>query len=130
MSKSIFDPDEFLKEPGLPSSADKLFTSQEDWWNNACLNWCRDGWSLYAVGYKDAGDILAREVENRNSGQDTLVYPILFLYRQYLELEIKDLIRTARRLQDLGGDFPKNHRISLLSKTAHDGGRAGGVGYW
>jgi hypothetical protein len=116
---SAFDPEEFSKSPGLPSSEDRLFTSQEDWWNNACLNLYHDGWSLYASGYKEAADLLVHGVEARKAGQDTLVYPVLFLYRQYLELELKDLIRMARRLQDIEGGFPKHHRIDTLWAVCH-----------
>lgn len=105
---------ELMERPALPSAEDRLFTSQEDWWNNACLNWCHDGWGLYASGYKNAADLLVKQVEEHNGGQDSLVYPVLFLYRQYLELQIKDLIRQARRLQDIADDLPKHHRIGNL----------------
>ncbi len=119
---------ELLEPSALPSPKDNLFSSQEDWWNNACLNWNHDGWALYACGYKEAADLLVQRIEERNACQDSLVYPILFLYRQYLELEIKDLIRQSRRLQDISGDFPKHHHIgnlwsechSLLSKISPD----------
>lgn len=102
-----------------PSPDDQLFVSQEDWWNNACLNWCDDGWTLYATGYREAADLLVRHIEERSAGQDMLVYPILFLYRQHLELEIKDLIRQARRLQDVPGGFPTHHDIVRLWRICH-----------
>ncbi len=108
-----------LQTPALPSSEDRLFLSQEDWWNNACLNWCHDGWGLYASGYKEAADLLVQHIEEHQVGQDALVYPALFLYRQYLELEIKDLIRQARRLKDISGDFPKHHHIADLWAVCH-----------
>lgn len=110
---------ELLARPELPSAQDHLFTSKEDPWNNACLNWCHDGWGLYTSGYKDAADLLAKRVEERNAGQDSLVYPILFLYRQYLELQIKDLIRQAYCLQDISSDFPKHHHIGKLWEVCH-----------
>lgn len=69
--------------PGLPTSKDQLFSTQEDWWNNACMNWSSSGWSLYASGYKEAADALVTKVEERSTNQDTFVYPVLFLYRQY-----------------------------------------------
>lgn len=116
---SPLDSMELLGKLALPSAEDRLFTSQEDWWNNACLNWCHDGWWLYASGYKDAADLLVQRVEERSAGQDSLVYPVLFLYRQYLELQIKDLIRQAHRLQDIAGDFPKHHRIDNLWEACH-----------
>lgn len=97
----------------FPEATDKLFTTQEDWWNNACVNWCWDEWGIYADGYKDAANILVKQVEKRSEGalQDTLVYPIVFLYRQYLELAIKGLLKDARRLQDIDEPLPMHHRI-------------------
>ncbi|MCT8869356.1 hypothetical protein [Shewanella xiamenensis] len=107
---------ELLKPPKLPSSSDVLFTSQEDWWNNACVNWCHDRWGIYANGYKEAADILVNQVEIRAVGayQDSLVYPVIFIYRQYLELAIKGLLQDAKRLQDIKGDMPKHHRIDQI----------------
>jgi hypothetical protein len=98
----------------LPAMKDGLFSTAEDWWNNACLNFFHDGWSIYTIGYKDAADSLVEQVETTGRGQDALVYPIVFLYRQYLELAIKDLIRHGYRLQGIKKDFPKTHDISKL----------------
>lgn len=100
--------------PPLPSKDDKLFTTAEDWWNNACLNFLPSGWNLYAVGYKEAADVLVSHVEDHGRQQDIFVYPIVFLYRQYLELALKDLIRDARRLKNIDEPFPKTHRIDEL----------------
>jgi hypothetical protein len=111
------DPNELTRPSELPSAGDQLFCTQEDWWNNACVNWCRDGWSLYARGYKDAADHLVKHVVERRAHQDVLVYPILFLYRQFLELQIKELIRLANRLLDKSDGVPKHHRISALWAT-------------
>jgi hypothetical protein len=122
MTNSAFDQSAFEKLaelPALPSPEDKLFTTANDWHNNACLNWCHDGWSLYARGYKEAADILVERIEERNAGQDTLVYPIIFLYRQYLELEIKDTLRMARYLQGASDDLPTHHRIADLWNELH-----------
>jgi hypothetical protein len=107
------------EEPAIPSPDDRLFASQEDWWNNACLNWCHEGWNLYAAGYIEAADLLVRHIEEQGAGQDMLVYPVLFLYRHYLELEIKDLIRKGRRLQDIPGTFPAHHDIAGLWRICH-----------
>ena len=103
-----------LELPPLPSAEDRLFLTAEDWWNNACLHFLTDGWSLYSMGYKDAADILVSQVEQEKHHQDTLIYPIIFLYRQYLELAIKDLIRDARKLLDINEPFPQTHSIDRL----------------
>lgn len=106
--------DLLLNLPDLPDSRDTLFTSAEDWWNNACLNYFPSGWSIYAIGYKDAADILVGHVDEHARRADALVYPIVFLYRQYLELALKDLIRQARNLLHDLEPCPKNHRIDEL----------------
>lgn len=72
-----------------------------------------------AIGYKNAADHLVQKIEETDSEQDTLIYPILFLYRQYLELAIKDLIRCGRKLQDIDESFPKHHRIDDLWKICN-----------
>lgn len=105
--------------PSLPSAEDTLFTTAEDWWNNACLNLSGTGWSTYAIGYRDAADILASTIDANNRQQDFLVYPIVFLYRQYLELSIKDLIRKARKLKDLREPLPPTHNIKSLWEVCH-----------
>ena len=48
------------KLPALPDLTDTLFVSAEDWWNNACLNYFPSGWTIYAIGYKEAADIAIR----------------------------------------------------------------------
>ncbi len=63
---SLDDLDSLIEMPALPSAEDKLFTTAEDWWNNACLNFSGGGWSAYAIGYKDAADILVATVDERN----------------------------------------------------------------
>lgn len=118
-AKPPVDWEGLLKPPPLPSADDKLFTTAEDWWNNACLNWLPSGWDLYATGYKDAADLLVAHIHENDRRHDIMVYPIVFLYRQYLELAIKDLIHQARRLQDINEPFPKTHRIDELWRICH-----------
>lgn len=100
--------------PEGPSKTDKFFESEGEWWNNACLNYAADGWYLYAIGYKEAADSLVKSVIKREIRQDIVVYPILFLYRQHLELILKDIIRQGRRLLDINEKFPLTHRIDEL----------------
>lgn len=97
-----------------PRKGDKLFTSEDDWWHNACLNTVRGDWYPYISGYKKAADILAAYITDKSQEQDFLVYPIVFLYRQYLELRIKKLIIDGYRLQDKNLDFPKIHDLTNL----------------
>jgi hypothetical protein len=96
---------------------DKSDASQ---WHVACLNFARDSWNLYAVGYKKAADLLVQRLaENKHarSDLDTLVYPILFLYRQYLELRLKQLIIKLQRFLGDKSEVQITHRIEKLWKT-------------
>jgi len=76
-----------------PRKGDHLFVEREDWYSNAVLNSRRDNLSLYAVGYKRAGEMLVEAVVQSRKDYDSLVFPIVFVYRQYLELRLKQLIR-------------------------------------
>ena len=79
-----------------------LFTSKAypdpDWYLNAQLHVTPEQWDTYAEGYKRAGDIIVQYVIDTHSYQDFLVYPIVFLYRQYLELRLKELFRVSSSL--------------------------------
>jgi len=92
-----------------------LFTSiaapDPDWYLNACLD---VDWDVYAEGYKKGGDILVQYVIDNDWDQDFLVYPIVFLYRQYLELRLKELIHVSSRLLDQNIDIPRDHNLVLL----------------
>src|SRR6266699_912557 len=61
-----------------------------------------------------AADRLIQLVSNEPHNADFLVFPIVFLYRQYLELRLKQLILDGSRLIGISADFPKTHRIDLL----------------
>lgn len=47
---------------------------------------------LMATGYREAGDILVRQAEENYFHRDTLIYPIVFLYRHYIELQLKYIL--------------------------------------
>ena len=84
-----------------PRKGDVLFKSDADWWHNACLNFNGIDFNAYAIGYKQAANFLVERVSQERRYQDTLVYPIAFLYRQYLELRLKQLIHVGYMLLDI-----------------------------
>ena len=97
-----------------PRKGERLFVDRQDWYNNAVLNSQRENLSLYAVGYKRAGEILVEAVVKSRRDHDSLVFPIAFVYRQYLELRLKQLIRDSKRLLDDTSGFPVTHKIAEL----------------
>ena len=107
-----------IEEKGFswPQNGDHLFVGREDWYYNAVLNGQRDNLSLYAVGYKRAGEMLVEAVVKSRGDHDSQVFPIAFVYRQYLELRLKQLIRDGKRLLDDASSFPATHKIAELWK--------------
>ncbi len=76
-----------------PLAGDELFSSDGHWSRRAVLPPFSASWSVYAEGYKRAGDLIASTAETHDL--DFVVYPLVFLYRQCVELHLKDLHRAA-----------------------------------
>lgn len=64
--------------------------------------------NLYAAGYKRAADLLVEHGVTYGE-QHILVYPIIFLYRQYIELRLKDITRNGYRLLGIPKHLPLGH---------------------
>ena len=78
-------------------------------------------WHVYVCGYKEAGDRLVCGIDSGQLGQDMLVFPILFLYRQYLELSIKAQIRECQSLLCIARPCsPKSVEGRILASQGHD----------
>ncbi len=104
-----------------PRRGDQLFKDDEDWRHTACLDWVSDKWTVYADGYKDAGDVLVEYIKEKQVNQNSLVYPIVFLYRQYIELRMKKIIRDGYQLLDDDPEkFRKIHEIDDLWKKCRE----------
>lgn len=97
-----------------PKKGDKLFRQDGDYDFNACLNYSHDMSELYISGYKLAGDALIEYLGRRKRDQDRLVYPICFLYRQYLELRLKDIIKLGIKLYNAKDTLPAHHNTIEL----------------
>ena len=95
-----------------------VFCADDDWHANACLNGSHNPIELYAIGYKEAGDRLVEFVLAKARYLDVMVFPILFLYRQYIELRLKEIIMEGKILLEEGSSYPKHHKISDLWNTA------------
>lgn len=89
-----------------------LLAPDDDWWNNACLNYSRATWDFYIDGYLEAAQKLV--AVSRECTRDTIVFPIAFLFRHYLELQLKRLIALAHRLADEPCVLPQHHRVEQL----------------
>lgn len=72
-------------------------------------------WDGYILGYKQAADHLV-EVSTQLYETDLTVYPIMFLYRHYIELQLKQLHIGLSHLLGKQKESPMNHDIALLWK--------------
>jgi hypothetical protein len=104
------EPDEFP----WPKPGDILFRSDEDPQSDAWLNWALRGWDAYASGYLEAANLLVEKALETGQRTDTLIYPMAFLYRHYLELRLKEIIVQSRGLLAGQSDFKREHRLLVL----------------
>ncbi len=107
---------DFLAKMKSPSdfAGQQLFIQGEDWHNNAMLGWTHFPWDIYAAGYKDAADALVVALAERKIPLDSVVYPLVFLYRQGLELQLKLILPLARRLAGKEASADIGHKLMPL----------------
>ena len=98
--------------------AEQLFAADVDWWMNACLDPFNENWYPYLNGYMRGAKVLVEHVRNNRIDLDSLVFPIVFLYRQYIELQLKCIIGNGRRFLGKQGGYPKNHKLDELWSEA------------
>jgi hypothetical protein len=120
-----------MKHPSLsyrsipwPMPKDKLFKEDSDWRHTARLNLGGKGWESYSTGYKEAADSLARRFIRKWQGNDILTYPMVFLYRHYLELRLKQVIILGQELLDepisIQQKILENHWLNELWKPCRE----------
>jgi len=103
-----------IDTPEFPSEEDSLFNSEGEFWSSASLYYHFDGWGAYAVGYKEAADTIIQSIIDDRRIFDPLVYPIMHLYRHYLELQIKGLILSSQKLMFKKRQLPQIHDLNKL----------------
>lgn len=92
----------------------RLFRFDRDAINNACLNYAWTNLEAICHGYLKAAEALADHVITTGNGQDTLVYPIAFLYRHFVELRLKEAIEYGGRILHEDVTVPQDHRLLNL----------------
>jgi hypothetical protein len=98
--------------PPHPRKGDLLFRDDlPDWIHNATLNIPFGGDIGYLEGYRRGAECLIQSVIETQSGQDFLVYPIVFLYRHHIELILKRMILRAPYL--LSEPLTKKQKTNL-----------------
>ena len=73
---------------GLAKLSESIFTPNPCWRNNAYVE---PDWIAYVLGYREAADSIVENAEEL--GVDLLVYPVMFLYRHYLNQSQGEICR-------------------------------------
>ncbi len=73
---------------------------------------------LYASGYKKAAKLVFKNLDSSARHHDILVYPIVFLMRQSLELLLKDIITTCYQILEIKVGIPNVHPLLELWNEA------------
>lgn len=99
-----------------PQAGDRLFTVSPAWGGNATLaEPPHSRMVLMMAGYKRAGDLMVAHATDVRGDRDTLVFPILFNYRQHIELSLKYLIATYGRSVGVEADgIWRSHDLKVL----------------
>jgi len=106
-----------VEEIDWPKQYKKLFIDEGDYYEFSHIAW--GGLEVqiagYRMGYKAAADNLIEDaLSSKDSLKlDTFVFPAIFLYRQYIELTLKNLIITLT-------DLSREEKIEKLKKYNHN----------
>lgn len=72
------------------------------------------GWENYAMAYKVAADRLVVGLQRGPYSEHYQVFPIMFLYRHYLELKLKDILLILRDWKGIREQKLPDHRLTPL----------------
>lgn len=106
----------------LPEKGDRLIvvpSQPEDFQDPrrlACLKQFPPDWTsgLYAEGYSRAASIIVNWVLATGTCADVLVLPVVFLFRQYLEVVLKALIESAEAALGMQPRIRSTHDLAVL----------------
>ena len=97
-----------------PIRGDRLFIPATDLTSEAEVHGCPAARQVFMMdGYKLAGDLLVDEAISDRIAKHHLIYPIVFCYRQFLELSLKWQINTYGSICGLSAP-PNNHDLKKL----------------
>src|ERR1700730_392770 len=106
--------DILTREFRWPKRGDQAFSVSNDWQRNAqIVTGVHTRLVLMMSGYKNAADLLVERSQRSGYDRDILVYPIVFTYRQFIELELKYLISTYGYTVGIDANW-KSHDIAFL----------------
>ncbi|WP_228850802.1 hypothetical protein [Aegicerativicinus sediminis] len=106
----------------------KLFQEESEFGVGAWIKVPASKDVMYSDGYSQAARIIYDSISEKKGNSNFLVYPLIFIYRQCLELKLKELIRAGFKVlnnelkQEIepqlktfnNGEIEKVHKLNLL----------------
>ena len=96
----------------------EIFRADHDMRFNAVIDYCTSVGDFHAEGFKRAVERLLRytldDIDHVSFDRDTLILPILTLFRHYLELRFKEIIVSGNRLVGAPACWPWGHDLGQL----------------
>ena len=111
-------------EEDWPKKGDKLFRSDlPDFQHNAVIGGLAalgdiSDWAHYIDGYREAGRYVAEAILEKQGTVDTLLYPVVFLYRHHIELALKTIVLLGARMFEEEEQVSHQHDLLPLWKRA------------
>lgn len=104
----------------LPRPGDKLFLDSQNAKHLDPLGYSSPGerspigrWELYADGFRNAADRIVDSCEG-HPWEDDLIYPVLALYRHHIELQLKIVIKSASKGEEIKDWLYRTHDMERL----------------
>ncbi|MGI5822089.1 MAG: hypothetical protein ACOX5L_08510 [Bacteroidales bacterium] len=105
----------------FPDNQDKLFKEfNDDFRHNAIIRTGIDQFLLFSEAYKTAATKLFEQLDGSALDANVLVYPLIFLNRQFLELRLKELIVGLNFTIFHERKFTIGHNLKCLWDTYKD----------
>lgn len=109
-----------MKE-NLPNNTDSIFKEEVSHDYGAWLKNPANKFFLYSEGYKEAGKRIWEFCIDNTFYSKTLIYPLVFNYRHFLELRLKELIILGYKYLATEKDFSDEHSlIKLWNSYRHE----------
>lgn len=104
----------------LPNNTDELFKEETNPAYGAWLKVPTDKFFLYSEGYREAGQQLWDICSKERFYWNSLVYPLIHNYRQFVELRLKELMIMGYKYLDINKDFADIHDLMKLWRAYKD----------
>jgi hypothetical protein len=99
-------------DPGLLEPGERLFIDTGKQRELAMIDYSLTE-DRYILSYREAGEVLTTQVMQGEMA-DLLVFPILFAYRHWLELQLKSLITLGQRWREVEIKPMHTHKLEAL----------------